>query len=129
MKKQNKKGGSKPLNKAGEELRKNLPFLKLIYISLFVNLLVLLFLFFFRGKIPPEVPLYYGFPEGESQLTNKSGLYLPAVVSIAVIVINSLITYFSRDEFIKKTLIIVSFAITFLSAITTVKIFFLVGSY
>jgi hypothetical protein len=129
VKKQFKSTRLNSLNKTGDELKKKIPYTKLLYTSLAANLLLILFMFFFRGNIPPEVPLFYGFPEGESQLAQKNSLVLPSLISIVVIIINSLIAYLTKDEFVKKTLVIVSFAITFLSVVTTVKIVFLVGSY
>ena len=128
-KKQNKKSVFKTFNKTGDELNKKIPYTKLLYVSLIANILVLIFLIVSGGNIPPEVPLYYGLPEGESQLAQKGSLFIPTLISIVFILINSLFAYFSKDDYMKKTLVIGSFAITFLSVVTTIKIAFLVGSY
>lgn len=117
------------LNETGDILKKKIPYTKLLYISFIANFLTILLLFIFRENIPPEIPLFYGYPEGENQLAQKSSLALPSLISIMVIITNSSIAFFTKDEFIKKTLVIASFAVTFLSLVTTIKIAFLVGSY
>jgi hypothetical protein len=128
-KKQSKKNKLASFNKTQDELKKKIPFTKLLYLSLAVNFLVIIFFLIFRNNIPPEIPLFYGFPEGQDQLTQRGNLVLPSLVSIITIVLNSSIAYFSSDDFIKKTLVITGFALTFLSVVTTIKIAFLVGSY
>lgn len=115
--------------KKGNELTKNIPYIKLLYASLTLNILLLVFMFLFQDRIPPEVPLFYGYPDGEDQLAQKSSLIVPSLVSIVSIIINSVIAYFSKDEFVKKILIITGFAITFLSILTTLKIILLVGNF
>lgn len=119
----------KTLKKTSTQLTKEIPYTKLVYFILLLNTLLLILLFIFKKDIPPEVPLFYGYPDGEDQLTQKANLAIPPLISIMTILINSTIAYFTKDSFIKKTLVIASFAITFLSVLTTVKIVLLVGSF
>ncbi len=78
--------------------------------------------------LPPQVPLFYGSPEGEDQLAANWMLIIPSVCAILFLIINSAISYFMKDEFLKKTLTASVFIATLLSIVTTLKIIGLVGN-
>jgi hypothetical protein len=106
-----------------------IPFKNIIILSFFINIIGAGSVFLIRKNfLPPEVPLFYGFPEGESQITTSINLVLPFIFSITVISINIILASFIKDEFLKKTLILSSLVTTFFSLITILKIIFLVGS-
>jgi hypothetical protein len=106
-----------------------IPFLKLIMVSIFLNLICILGIFIARNNIPPQVPLYYGYARGDKQLSSSSGLVLPSLIAIGIIITNTTISLFINSDYLKKALIISSLLVTVLSLITTVKIMLLVGSF
>lgn len=105
-----------------------LPFLRLIKITLSINLFIILFILVLHKTLPPQIPLYYGLPEGEEQLAPVFFLTLPSILSIFILGLNIILGTWLKEDFLKKILIASSLPITFFSAITTLKIFFLVGS-
>jgi uncharacterized membrane protein len=106
-----------------------IPFLKLIFVFIFLNLITAAFVFIAKNKIPPQVPLYYGYARGDRQLAETSGLILPSLISIGIIITNTIISLLIGSDYLKKVLVISSFLATALSVITTVKIMLLVGSF
>lgn len=108
---------------------KRLPFTNLILISFAISIAAIVAILILKDNIPPEVPLFYGLPDGKEQLGTRALLILPIATSQIFLLINSLLAYYISDEFLKKTLIISALAATFLSIITTVKILLLVGSF
>ena len=99
-----------------------------IYLGL-ANILVIVLVFIANSYLPPEVPLFYGLVYGEEQLASSYLLVLPSLVSLIIILINSMVSMYVEDKFIKSVLIITNFAVTFFSIITTIKIILLVGSF
>jgi hypothetical protein len=79
--------------------------------------------------LPPEVPLFYGKPVGEGQLTSTLGLSIGPAVSLLVLGINIVISFLLSNTFTRKVLIISAFVVSLLIAITVVKIVFLVGFF
>ena len=79
--------------------------------------------------LPPEVPLFYGEALGEAQIGKSMGLTIPSLISLLIIVVNLLISFIVRDEFLKRVLILASLATAIFSTITTIKIILLVGSF
>lgn len=106
----------------------DLPFKEYLLGSLAVNLFFILFVLFLKKWLPPQIPLFYGLAEGEEQLASSWMLVLPSLVAFVVTIINSVLAYLFKDPFLKKVFLFGSFALSAFSWITTVKIFFLVGS-
>ncbi|HUC95302.1 MAG TPA: hypothetical protein VMR19_04885 [Candidatus Saccharimonadales bacterium] len=98
-------------------------------VAIFVNLAVVLSLIIFRGFLPPQVPLFYGRPAGNAQLTTTLGLFIAPIASFLIIIINFLICLSIKDGFLKKILAISSIVISILMAITITKIALLVGFF
>ncbi len=94
-------------------------------ISLFVSLLVILL----KGWLPPEVPLFYGRPVGEEQLVLTFGLLIAPGVAILITILNIILVKTIGDMFLKRALIMASFFVSILTAITVLKIIFLVGFF
>lgn len=106
-----------------------IPFFRLLIVSIVLSLLTILSTLLSQKYLPPEVPLYYGYPDGKDQLAPSIMLLIPSVSSFLFLVVNGLIAMVIEDEFLKKSLVIASFAITFIATVTTLKIIFLVGSF
>lgn len=82
-----------------------------------------------QSFLPPQVPLYYGLPIGEEQLSSPLGLVIPGVVSLLILSVNFMLIKITKDDFLKKILAIVALVASFFAIITTYKIIFLVGSF
>lgn len=101
----------------------------LLVFPLILAFLTLSFVILFQKKLPPEVPLFYGAAEGESQLVSSWALVVPAISSIVLVLVNSFLSSILKDDFVKKVLIFSALIVTLFSVITTLKIAFLVGSF
>lgn len=100
-------------------------YLRAILISGLLAILVLIL----QGLLPPEIPLYYGLPKGQDQLASTISLTVPSLISIFIAILNFVISLFVKDDFMHKMLIFTTYTCLFLSAITTIKIIFLVGNF
>ena len=105
-----------------------IPFKGIIIALLITNLLVSLLVIFLQKYLPPIIPLFYGKPRGGEQLAPSSFLLLPPGISILIILVNSLLMVFQKNEFLQKVLLGLMLGITLLSTITVIKILLLVGS-
>lgn len=95
--------------------------------GIFLSLSSAALIFLFKGKLPPQVPLFYGLPVGEAQLTPFWGFFIAPAVLLLIIFVNIFLSIIVSDNFYKRILIISSFFVSILVAITTLKIIFLVG--
>lgn len=89
----------------------------------------MLFAFIAQPFLPPQIPLYYGLPVGEEQLSSSLGLVIPGVVSLLILAVNFILVKIIKEEFLKKVLAITALIASFFAIITTYKIIFLVGSF
>lgn len=113
----------------GESFEKaDLPFKGYLQFAFVLNILVIVFVLIFLKKLPPQIPLFYGMAEGEEQLAKAWTLIVPCLMALFILFVNSLLSLKTNDDFLKKVLILASLTATFFAAITTIKIFFLVGS-
>jgi len=140
-KKQKKSQGiyfpSKSVKKLWEEkIAKNknvivekIPFKDFVGGIILINILIIALVALVQIVLPPQIPLFYGLPEGEAQLTPSLSLVIPSLVSLVIMVINIAISYFLKDEILKKFLITTAIGVSIFSIVTTVKIVFLVGSF
>ena len=92
-----------------------------------LDVITIIFGLLIQKLLPPQIPVFYGFPQGEVQLSPPIGILIPSALSLVFILINLFIIRVVKDEFIKKTLIIAGLATAIFAGITVVKIFFLVG--
>ena len=51
----------------------------------------------FTWQLPPQIPLYYSLPTGESQLADKNMFILIPLLSVGIIVINSILIRLNKD--------------------------------
>jgi hypothetical protein len=109
--------------------KKNIPYIYPTLIILAINIVFIVTIIFITNKLPPQVPLYYGFPRGELQLASPIALVLPLALSSLFITLNSIFAYFTKSVFLKNILVIGSFFASLLSAITVIKIILLTISF
>lgn len=105
------------------------PFRDFVTIAVIVNVTLIAASLALHSFLPPEIPLYYGMPEGAEQLASSWLLPLPSLVALFIILINLLIASLVEDDFLKRVVILGGIAATFFSATTTMQIMFLVGSF
>ena len=107
----------------------SVPFKNFVVASIFINILLIILVLFAQTWLPPEIPLFYGKPQGKEQLTSSLVLVLPSIASLFILITNISLGAAVKDIFLRKTLVLAGVAATFFSAITTVKIIFLLGSF
>ena len=100
-----------------------------IFAAIIVNLVLILLVLVLAKRLPPQVPLFYGLPISEGQLVPNYLLFIPAVVSILIILLNTFLSFSVKNEFLKKTLIVSAIASVLFPLITIVKIISLVGYF
>jgi len=105
------------------------PFRQYVIYAVFGNIIVVLLTLLVHRWLPPEVPLFYGKPEGEEQLASSWLLVLPSLVSLLILFVNLAISSLTKSDFLKKTLVLAGIGACLFSIITTLKIIFLVGSF
>jgi beta-lactamase regulating signal transducer with metallopeptidase domain len=126
----NKKSGLKmkmPEKRLSLRLKKefsvgNIAYFNSMLIMLFVNISVIVLIIIFLKKLPPQVPLFYGLPRGEVQLTHPVSLVYPLVLSSLFLVINSVFASLSKSPFSKKVFVVGGVFISILALITVIRI-------
>lgn len=119
---------SERLSSKAKEDFKRIPFARPFYFFLAVNVFVIIMAVLAQKRLPPQIPLYYGLPRGEQQLSDKAGILIPNIISLSVLIINTTLSYLVKDEFLKKTLVVFGFVTVILATVTTLKIILLVGN-
>lgn len=107
---------------------KTVIYIKPTLLIIAANLLLMITIILLQKLIPPVVPLLYGKPTGEEQLTSRANLLIPPVLAIATNIINLALIQILKDNFLQKILLSLGFILTILSTITTLKIIFLIGN-
>jgi len=108
---------------------KKITYKKLFLAALVGNTLVVLFILVLKSFLPPVVPLFYGRPTGEAQLTTYLGLYIAPGVSFLITAVNMFLNLWLEEDYIKRLLAIFSVSVSVLTAITVLKIVFLIGFF
>ena len=109
--------------------QKKIVFKNYIFAALSINILTIVGVIAIQKFLPPQVPLFYGLPEGEGQLAPRLLLIVPSFASLIILTVNSILSSFIEDEFVRKALVLAGIGTTFFAVITTVKIALLVGSF
>lgn len=104
-----------------------LPSKNFIFLAFGISLLTILSVLGLKSFLPPEVPLFYGRPVGEAQLTKTLGLAIAPAISILILAVNTIISIMTPDILTKKILIISSFVISLITSITVIRIILLVA--
>jgi len=107
---------------------KKVPFSKQVICCLLINLVMILLATLSIFVLPPEIPLLYGLPEGNDQLVKNWAIIIPNLVAFILMFINTIFAINTKDEYIKKIIVLAGFTATFFATITVIKIFFLVGN-
>ena len=76
------------------------------------------------GKLPPQVPLFYSRPWGETLLAAPFWLWLlPGILLAAIIVNNSIVVFFVPSErFLVRTLLLFNIVLSVITLYDVVKI-------
>lgn len=111
------------------EMWKTIPFKGCVYFAFGLNLILSVLIFTLKGFLPPVVPLFYGLPVGADQLVPSLALVIAPVTGLIITLINIFIVNLTRDNLLKKALIISGTFVSTLLAITVVKIILLVGFF
>jgi len=106
-----------------------LPLKNYIYAAISLNVVVTLVIIIFKNFLPPIVPILYGRPSGEGQLVPTLGLLIVPAFSMAIAIVNSAVSNYSKNIFLQKILASASLLIAVLSAIAVLKIIFLIGLF
>lgn len=107
----------------------SLPFRNFVLAAFSLSLATILLVIILHGRLPPQVPLFYGLAQGEEQLVASYGLILPSTASFLIVVLNITLANFLKSDFLKKILILTGFVTASFASITTIKIILLVGSF
>ena len=97
--------------------------------SIIINLLTALAVLILKSFLPPLTPLFYGRPVGATQLTATLGLLIAPGISLLLTIVNLLLSFTVKDDFLKKVLAVSTAFISLLTTITVIKIIFLVGFF
>jgi hypothetical protein len=62
--------------------------------NVYLLLFQFIFLFFRYNDLPPEIPLYFSLPWGESWLTSSSSIFFLPGFSLVVVLINHIFAFF-----------------------------------
>jgi hypothetical protein len=96
-----------------------------------VNIVVIsiqfLAIVFFITDLPPQIPLFYSRPWGESQLTSPLMLIILPIFSIAFFIVDTLLAaaFLEKKIFFSRLLIYSSNLVSIFNLITIIKIIFL----
>lgn len=101
---------------------------KIVIACTITNLIVILIGLLAKFVLPPQIPIFFGFPQTEEQLASSLFIVIPPIISLFFITLNSIFTIKMESSYIKKSLAFASLAVTLLSTIAVIKIIFLVGS-
>lgn len=98
---------------------------KFILFFVFLSLAVLILRW---QLLPPKVPLWYSKPWGTDQLADPVFLFILPVGSIAIYIINILVSVYLTAEYLVFTqiLALAAFLVSLLSFVTLVKILFVI---
>lgn len=105
-----------------------LPLKNLVVFCFIVNLLIIGISLLANLILPPQIPLFFGLPQTEKVLTSPLLLLIPSILTLIIILINTLLALKIDLYYLKKTLAFATFSVTLLNIIATIKIIFLVGS-
>lgn len=117
------------ISKKKNEIVQKVALPEYLLIASIVNFIVITFVIVTKSNLPPVVPLFYGVAYGSDRLVSSNFLILPSLLSLFFISINSIISFFVDDVFLKKTLTLAGLAATIFSVITVFNIILIVGNY
>jgi len=101
---------------------------KSIRLSLFLTALNLILVAIFFKKLPPELPLFYSRPWGESQLVTKNQFLILPSGGLLILIINLRLAsfLFSRELILAKIITWTTTVISLLISISLIKTFLII---
>lgn len=111
-----------------KEKFERLPMKKYYIFSFFLSVFVVVIALVAYFILPPEIPLFYGFPQSQQQIIGSKILFLPAFIAATFTTLNAYLSIYVENAYLKKVLAFISLLISLLAAITIFKIVFLVGN-
>lgn len=86
-------------------------------------------LFLKLNDLPPQLPLFYSQPWGESQLASASSIFLLPILSLAILLVNHFTAAFlyASHKLFSYLLIVISLICCLFSLISLTQIIFLVS--
>lgn len=105
-----------------------IPFIRLVAAVFSFNIVIILAIFLFQKKLPPQVPLFFGKPQGEEQLVPWVYLIIPPALSALITLINTFLLKVTKDHLLQKVLLASTFLVTALSSSSVFQIVRLVGN-
>ena len=97
-------------------------------LSVLLIILLLSIVLVFYWQLPPQIPLTYSHPWGESQLIHPVFLFALVVVVIIISILNNLIAaaVYAREQILSRIIVWAGFILLLLIDVTVIKIIFLV---
>lgn len=97
-------------------------------LALILNSLLIVFLIFRFGSLPPEIPLFYS-ERGDSVIAKLPFIIVLPITSFILIIFNSLILkkFYPTDQFVERVLYFVNIIIVFSLAFVFLKILLLIS--
>lgn len=107
----------------------DIPFKGYFYASCGLNIAVILAIILLKNFLPPVTPLFYGRPEGATQLVPTIWLILAPFMALILTIVNVFLTKPVKDKLMQQILVVSTLLISVLTAVTILKIVFLVGFF
>ena len=108
---------------------KKIKFNNYFLVALILNAVSVLAPIILKSFLPPVVPLFYGLPGGEAQLTSALGLAIAPAISTVIVAINIFLGLRTKDDFLKKIFAVTALLVSIVTTITVAKIILLVGFF
>jgi hypothetical protein len=93
------------------------------------NAIMAAFFLFTFNRLPPQIPLLYSNAYGESQLTDLWFIVIVPLLMNGFVFVNNYLTgkYFYEDDFVKKAMRYVNYAVIICCTLLFARILFLVS--
>jgi len=99
--------------------------LRLTIISIVAQVILIIWFF---GQLPPEIPLFFSRPWGQSWLAPYSSILILPLFSLIVSLVNYLLAlfYYQKKLLLSQLLVIFAFIISLFSTVSVLKIISLI---
>lgn len=102
--------------------------LNISYKLMFFSLVLMLIIFFIKfNQLPPQIPLFYSYLEGDNQIADLFMIFLLPLFSLLLISVNNLIykIWFNNNFFVSKVVYYINITTIILLTFIFVRIIFL----
>jgi hypothetical protein len=101
---------------------------KSLRLSILLCLILLVIIFIFFWRLPPEIPLAYSRPWGAEQLVSSYFLFVVLMIAIFIMVINSILASFllHENQLLARIISWVSVLVIFLYDFTVIRVILLI---